>query len=261
MEAKTYFASSVPAAMDAARRELGPDAMLVHSRPAPEAARPFGRWEVTFAWEADTAGAAKDAGSSGSPGSRPAQARLRPVEVMHVEAAAPRGESGLEDIRLEISALRSAFGRHTGVASAGGGAVAEVDADAVESLRATGIEKDTACRIASAAADGSGHAGSAGLLREIVARIPAAGFTPPGAGESRTLAFVGPPGRGKTASLIKIAFRYGLAHRIPVQIFSAGAHGVGAAEQMARYAAILGVPFQAMESFESLNLALRGDRW
>jgi flagellar biosynthesis protein FlhF len=30
---------------------------------------------------------------------------------------------------------------------------------------------------------------------------------------------------------------------------------------MARYAAILGVPFQSFESFDSLNLALHGDRW
>ena len=36
---------------------------------------------------------------------------------------------------------------------------------------------------------------------------------------------------------------------------------VGAAEQMARYASILGVPFQAFESFDRLNLALQGDRW
>ncbi len=30
---------------------------------------------------------------------------------------------------------------------------------------------------------------------------------------------------------------------------------------MARYAAILGVPFQSLETFEGLHLALHGDRW
>jgi flagellar biosynthesis GTPase FlhF len=34
---------------------------------------------------------------------------------------------------------------------------------------------------------------------------------------------------------------------------------VGAQEQLARYAAILGVPFQAFESLEGLNLAMTGD--
>jgi flagellar biosynthesis protein FlhF len=80
-------------------------------------------------------------------------------------------------------------------------------------------------------------------------------------GESRTLAFIGPAGRGKTTSLIKIAVRFGLAQRVPVRIYGAGAHGVGCQEQLARYATILGVPFQACESLESLSLALNGEAW
>ena len=39
MQTKTYFASSVPAALEVARQELGEDALLVGSKPAP-AARP-----------------------------------------------------------------------------------------------------------------------------------------------------------------------------------------------------------------------------
>src|SRR5882757_3237306 len=88
METKTYFASSLQAAMEVARRELGPDAMLVDSKPVSEAGRAFGRLEVTFAWEAGNAAASLQ---------QPAQVR--------------RTESGLEDIRLEISALRAAIGR------------------------------------------------------------------------------------------------------------------------------------------------------
>jgi flagellar biosynthesis protein FlhF len=80
-------------------------------------------------------------------------------------------------------------------------------------------------------------------------------------GESRTLALVGPAGRGKTSSLVKIALRYGLAKQTPVHIYTAGAHGVGQQEQMARYAAILGVPWEAYESLENLQLALSGDAW
>ena len=53
----------------------------------------------------------------------------------------------------------------------------------------------------------------------------------------------------------------GLARRYPVRIYSAGAHAIGAQEQMARFAAILGTPFQACESLASLNLALNGEAW
>jgi flagellar biosynthesis protein FlhF len=252
METKTYFASSVQAAMDAARRELGADAMLVNARPAPETARAFGRWEVTFAWE--TAGTTASAVPGGA-----GAARVEAVR-QSVETGPHRRESGLEDIRVEISALRNAFGRQSGVTMLTPEAGSEIDHDAVQSLCDTGMEKDTAHQIASAAANDSGHAGG-GFLRELTTRIPVAEFSPLAPDESRTLAFVGPPGRGKTASLVKIAVRYGLAKRIPTRIQAAGAHGVGATEQMARYAAILGVPFQAMESFEGLNLAMQGDRW
>jgi flagellar biosynthesis protein FlhF len=102
------------------------------------------------------------------------------------------------------------------------------------------------------------------LVREVTARLEAVGpgaegFVEPKAGESKTLALVGPPGRGKTTTLVKLAVRFGLARRVPVRIYHAGAHGVGCEDQMARYASVLGVPFQACESLESLALALGGD--
>jgi flagellar biosynthesis protein FlhF len=255
METKTYFASSVQAAMEVARRELGPDAMLVNSQPAVDAARSFGRLEVTFAWE--PAAAAVPGKTSARSTGEAARGQQRPVQ----------GETGLEDIRLEISALRAAIGRQTGsepleAAKIPAGIASTADPGTVETLCETGFDKDTARQIASAAATNKGNGNwRDAVMRELTARLPEATFSPLRPDESRTLAFVGPPGRGKTTSLIKVAIKYGLATRIPTRIFTAGAHGVGATEQMARYTAILGVPFQAIESFESLNLALQGERW
>src|SRR6185312_376059 len=153
METKTYFANSVSAAMATARRELGAEALLVDSKPAPAAALQFGPLEVTFA-------------RTGSGG-------------------------GLEEIRRELAALRAAVVKQP--------AVTEV---------------------------------------YEAARIPVAAWS----GGAKTVAFVGPAGRGKTSSLVKIAIRYGLAKQTPVRIYLAGSHGVGAAEQMAKYAGILGAP-------------------
>jgi flagellar biosynthesis GTPase FlhF len=165
METKTYFANSVSAAMAVARRELGAEALLVDSRPAPAVARQFGPLEVTFA----------RAGGGG----------------------------GLEEIRRELAALR------------------------------------------------------AEVVKPPQGPVPVAAWSC----GPKTVAFVGPAGRGKTSSLVKVAIRYGLAKQIPVRIYLAGPQEVGAAQQMAKYAAILGAPFQAVESFESLHLALEGDRW
>jgi flagellar biosynthesis protein FlhF len=127
-------------------------------------------------------------------------------------------------------------------------------------LTESGLDPALAREIAQAAARRPGDRTDA-LVHELAGRIPQASFPDMKPGESRTLAFIGPPGRGKSTTLVKIAMRFGVGARVPVRIYSAGAHGVGCQEQMARYATILGVPFQAFESVESLGLALDGDGW
>lgn len=200
MQTKTYFANSVPAALEVARQELGPEAMLVTSRPTPEHSRQFGKLEVTFAFDR---AAAEPAGKS---------------------------RSELEDIREQLTALRMAIQR--------GATPAE--------LSYTGSPST---------------AGVTPIAPAPQPQIQVAPFRELKQGESRTLALIGPAGRGKTTSLVKIALRYGLAKQTPVRIYTAGAHGVGQQEQMARYAAILGAPWEAYESLENLQLALSGEAW
>jgi flagellar biosynthesis protein FlhF len=142
MQTKTYFASSLPAAFEVARRELGENALLVVSKPSPPAVRHFGRLEVTFTWD---------------PNETPGRIRVVPFAEMQP-------------------------------------------------------------------------------------------------GENRTLAFIGPPGRGKTASMLKIAMNLGLARGVPVRVYC-----VGTPEPVARFSAILGMRFHACESLTSLNLALNAE--
>ena len=87
MQTRTYFASSVPAALDAARRELGPEAALVGSRLAPASMRDLGKREVTFQLES------------------PAPASLQ---------TPPATDNCLSEIRHELHALRKAMGIGTG---------------------------------------------------------------------------------------------------------------------------------------------------
>jgi flagellar biosynthesis protein FlhF len=55
------------------------------------------------------------------------------------------------------------------------------------------------------------------------------------------VALVGPPGAGKTTTLIKLAARYGLARRQPTQILTADVQRIAAADQLRTLAAILGI--------------------
>ena len=193
MQTRTYFASSVPAALEAARRDLGPEAVLVNSRPAPPAMRDLGKLEVSFHLDA------------------PAPRLVRPVPSP--------ADTGLSEIRQELLALRQAMGL------------------------------DVAATTQPAP------------VPEPIGEIQIVPFGPVPPSGCRKLAFMGPPGRGKTSTLVKIAVRFGLAARVPVRMYSAGAHAVGAEQQLARYASILGVPFQAFEALESLSIALDGDGW
>ena len=61
MRIKSYYAGTVEAAMELAAKELGPEAWLLNTRPAPpEAARP-GEYEVVFGWaENETQSEARD---------------------------------------------------------------------------------------------------------------------------------------------------------------------------------------------------------
>jgi hypothetical protein len=100
MQTKAYFANSVPAALEVARRELGPEAMLVGSAPAQPHARQFGRLEVTFAWNP----------ANGVPEGRPVLPIAR-GGVRSTSTVARQSEGGdLEDIRRQLRALRSEVG-------------------------------------------------------------------------------------------------------------------------------------------------------
>src|SRR5712692_5277101 len=49
MKIKSFFAGSVEGAVDMARHELGPEAMILNSRKAPAEAKHLGQYEVVFA--------------------------------------------------------------------------------------------------------------------------------------------------------------------------------------------------------------------
>jgi flagellar biosynthesis protein FlhF len=187
MQTKIYFASSVPAAFDVARQELGADALFVRSVSTPGHLRHLGRFEVTFGLDS---------------------------------APPPHGDRSPASIAVKL----------------------------IEA----GFSRGTAAEIASDAACASGDPDAA-VVDELARRIPVAKAESAPEG-GRTMAFIGPPGRGKTTSLVKIAISLGLSRRLPVRIYS-----VGAKEQMPRFAGLSGARWQVYESLADLRRALDRD--
>jgi flagellar biosynthesis protein FlhF len=253
MQTKAYFADSVPAALEVARQELGENALLVGSKPSAPQTRQFGPLEVTFTWDPKE-----------TVPSRTEARRTEPVPARRSAAIAPASirpaVPETDEIRRHLSALRASVSHRDEPTVAHEANIAAEDRNLVECLVRAGFSPEMARQVASGTAARSGDP-NASVVDELTSRIPIAPFVEMNSGESRTLAFIGPPGRGKTTSLVKIAVSLGLARRVPVRIYCAGAHSIGAQEQAARFAVILGAPFQACESLASLNLALNGQVW
>jgi flagellar biosynthesis protein FlhF len=71
---------------------------------------------------------------------------------------------------------------------------------------------------------------------------------------------VGPPGSGKTTTLIKLAARYGLAAHRPTHILSTDVYRIAAADQLRALASILGIGCTVAETPAAFAQALEEQR-
>ena len=78
--------------------------------------------------------------------------------------------------------------------------------------------------------------------------------------ERAVVALVGPPGVGKTTTLIKLAARYGLRSRRPPQIITTDVFRIAAVDQLRSLASILGIGCEVAETPVALAQALEEHR-
>lgn len=231
---KSFFAASVPAAMEQARRELGADALLLNSREAPQEARHLGEYEVVFGTLPE-----------GPPAAPPPPPRLSRADQLHHR---------IHEIREMMGRLRPSFppraGEEPGVANTLIEAGVDVElAQSIERAVRRRVAKPAVLDIARP------HAASTPELQSATVDELDSRFTvDPEIG--RITALVGPPGSGKTTTLVKLAVAQCLKLGRPVRLISADNLRIGGADQLRTYASILGVPFQAAESTVALTQAV-----
>jgi flagellar biosynthesis protein FlhF len=330
---KSFFAKSIQDAMSRARVEMGPDALLLDTKPAPPEARHLGEYEVVFGEYADEMPAqASDLDSVPESAQPPAQASVPPPAKVsapppaqmsaqpyaqpyapppaqmsahpHVQpssqppahpsaqppaqmfaqppAKAPmqvaaRGPVPVEDpdpedvpsrplklnafsgVRRSVEEIRSLLGGNADEALSGPAShrhaqrvagmlvKAEVDPelalDIAEAVRAR-MHRRSVLDISRPRSAAEWDESSLVLetQAEMAARCPVQSTIGP------VTALVGPPGAGKTTTLVKLAVSQGLAAGRAVRLVSVDTQRIGAAAQLETYAAILDVPFQVVDS-------------
>lgn len=261
MKIKSYYSRSVEDAIATARAELGPEAMLVNSRKTPIQTRHLGEYEVVFATLA--------------PGERTADV---PVSEPEPVAAAPLSHDRLSnevaDLKRELEGMRHVLTRTAYAPQQWSGGSQDLS-EAFAALSAAEVSPELAQEIVQAVAarlmptrlpmSRAPQRTEAGTLRRALAEEISTRFSVEARlGRSShppyTVALVGPPGGGKTTSLVKLAVNYGLAARRPVLLLSLDTYRVAAAEQLRSYAAILGVGFQVLETVGALAQTLEESR-
>jgi flagellar biosynthesis protein FlhF len=244
MRIKSYFARSVEEAVGQARQEMGPEAMLVNSRRASPEARHRGEYEVVFALT-DPRGAETAEAAAAPP----------PDRLAHEVAELRKQLEGMRRT-LTRSAMAPASGCPEGAAAFANLTANDVSPDLARELvqaaeiRASKWRPGTASMPAVDAVEFQ-----SALTEELRSRVT----VQPNLGRGKQpaiTALVGPPGAGKTTTLVKLAVNYGLTSRRPVGLLTTDTYRVAAAEQLRAYASILGVAFQVADTLGALAQSL-----
>lgn len=235
---RIFFADTLEAALAQARRELGPEALLLEVGPASPADSGRGAFRVVCA----------ESGAFTAGGSGPA-----PSESQH-------GEAGLvgSEIRQRLDRLERTLELLAGAVSASGlPAVLREPARLLEYhdfAAAASQELVASVRMALTGEEDNGSV-VALLAREICRRVRfRAGLE--GLRRPAVVVLAGPPGAGKTSALVKMAMREAVARRRTAAILSTDSFRVAASEQLRTYAAILGLPFALAETPAALRQAV-----
>jgi flagellar biosynthesis protein FlhF len=274
MKIKRFVAESMREALDRVRTELGPEAVILSNR------RIDGGIELVTAIDYDetlieealrrsrpAAAAAGDAPAPARPAAGPAATAAPAASAVAPAPAAgpmpaerPRlvrsQEEGLLAMRREVESLKLLLQDQLASLAWSDRLRREpLKARVLTDLSLLGVAPDVARALAERLPAAT-NASSAGRLAPalVLRHLPAAEPALLGGG---VFAVVGPTGVGKTTTIAKLAARWALRHgAADLALVSLDHHRIGARDQLATYARILGVPMHVAASARELGAVL-----
>jgi flagellar biosynthesis protein FlhF len=257
MKLKSYFANSVQDAIEKARHELGPDAMLVRSNETGSELRDLGRYEVVFGVSSSVPSASRTTSSANAAAPVESNAVLqelaemrRQLELVTQTVARNSEAHEMEQWQPELAGVCQrliAAGFSPSFAHDVTQAVAvTTKSQSNRSSRAVRDPRDPFTR---------------DLLHaltqdEISSRFETNAILGRPNRASDAIMLIGPPGAGKTTSIMKLGLRYGVKHRRPIQLVSLDTLRIGGFHQLSTYARICGAEFRPVQHPSTLEQAI-----
>lgn len=264
MEVKTYRAATIHEALALVRRDLGPDASVLHAREV-RSGRLLG-WLCGARQIEVTASTEVNVPSRLPPTCEP---RPAPTSAPIAPLAAPgRTPPGLDlsgDVQGQLSDLqamvkdlcrRSRCDRPHDLPESLFHVFTElIDADLSEE-----IARDLVERVRAEAPDlelTDPVLVRARITRMVESEIPVAGPISLVPGQRRIVALVGPTGVGKTTTIAKLAAHYRLKEKRRVGLITVDTYRIAAVEQLRTYADIIDLPMQVVSTPREMREATR----
>lgn len=243
IETKSYFANTVEEGLALARKEFGEEALLLESKRTRPSERHLGAYEIVAG--------VPDTPRDNAPAADPAARDAPPGHDLSEEIAG---------LRLELERMAGLLGHLT--LNTMGLRQGELEPIVAELSRAD-LPPDLVQQVVHRTA-----AAMAGVTQPPLTRLQRAvseqlrlglrcepRIGKPGA-QRRVVALAGPPGTGKTTTLVKLAMRFGVEQRQSTGIITTDTYRIAAAGQLKSYAAILGMPCLVVEHAAALANAL-----
>jgi len=289
MNLKTYQAQSMSEALAMVKKDLGRDAVILHTRSFKKGGV-FGLGgksvvEITAATDVNVLPARRGRATeqrpsrpsaAGEPGRGRASALDRnepphPASAGTVAGASAGAAAGLTD-SVSLSELRGELGQLRSMVAdlvretrfAHGPSLPEELFQAYQSLLENQVAEEIAYQVLDSLRRRLGpeqlrdeQAVRTELQRVIEASLPVAGgIELPATGRPRVVAFVGPTGVGKTTTIAKLAANFRLRGRLRVGLITIDTYRIAAVDQLRTYAEILDVPLEVVLTPKELRAAV-----